>query len=202
MKNVIAKERIIFDNYDMESYFENAKQCLIDSGEEFDDDEIYDNAYDICDMDFQMALEDLERFFKDKEIICFGNVGLWHGVYDGGKIFNDFEEAFYTMTKDCGYFKIFDENGHLFIHCSHHDGSNNFEIKILNKNGIDYYERWLESWNDKRSEREVHNQIVKRYSVLPNFANKVYGLPKVENIKPTKEELQKKLFNKAKSFYS
>lgn len=202
MKNVIAKERIIFDNYDMESYFEDVKQCLIDSGEEFDDDEVYYNAYDICDMDFQMALEDLKRFFEDKEIICFGNVGLWHGVYDGGKIFDDFEKAFWDMTKDCDYFKIYDENGHLFIHCSHHDGSNNFEIKILNKNGIDYYERWLESWNDKRSEREVHNQIVKRYSVLPNFANKVYGLPKVENIKPTKEELQKKLFNKAKSFYS
>lgn len=202
MKNVIAKERVIFNNYDMESYFEDARQCLIDSGEEFDDSEVELHAYDICDMDFQIALEDLKRFFEDKDIIYFGNVGRWNGVFEGGKISDDFEKAFCDMTKDCSYFKIYDENGHLFIHCSHHDGSCSFEVKILNDNGKRYFDNWEYSWNDKRTEREVYNQIVKRYSVLPNFVNKVYGLPRVENIKPTKEELQKKLFNKAKSFYS
>lgn len=203
-KNTIAKERIIFDNYDMDVYFKDAEECLKESGEEFDDDEIENCAYDICAMDFDIALEELSRFFEDKEIICFGNIGRWDGVYSGGKIFGDFKDAFFSMIEDCWNYKIYDENGHLFVHCSHHDGSCNFEIKILNDKGVDYYRNWND-WvipNDKRTEREVHSQIIKRYSTIPNFAHKVYGLPRIENEKPTKENMQNKLFNQAKSFYS
>lgn len=203
MKNII-KERIIFDNYDMESYFNDARECLAESGEDFTEDEVENCAYDILDMDFHMALEELDNFFEDKEIICFGSIGRWNGVYRGGKIFGDFKDAFYSMIKDCWYYKIYDENGHLFVHCTHHDGSCTFEIKILNDKGVDYYRNWNE-WvipSDKRTEQEVHNQIIKRYSVLPNFAHKVYGLPRVEMEKPTKENMQNKLFNQARSFYS
>ena len=37
-----------------------------------------------------------------------------------------------------------------------------------------------ERWDDKRTERYIHAQIMKRYSILPNFAHKVYGCPKVQ----------------------
>ena len=207
MKNVIARERILFDNYDMDSYYKWAEECLkenCEGEEEFSDSEIEEVAYDLVSQDFDIILSELENFFGDNEIICFGSIGRWNGVYDGGKIFGDFKDAFYFMIKDCWYYKIYDENGHLFVHCSHHDGSCTFEIKIINEKGKDYYRNWNE-WvipSDKRTEREVHSQIIKRYSTIPNFAHKVYGMPRIENEKPTKENMQKKLFNEAKSFYS
>lgn len=207
MRNIIAKERVLFDNYDMDNYFKWAEECLkenCEDEEEFSDSEIEEVAYDLVSQDFDIIVSELEKFFGNNEIICFGSIGRWNGVYSGGKIFNDFKDALYSMIEDCWYYKIYDENGHLFVHCSHHDGSCTFEIKVINDKGKDYYKNWNE-WvrpSDRRTEREVHSQIIKRYSTIPNFAHKVYGMPRIENEKPTKENMQKKLFNEAKSFYS
>lgn len=203
MKN-IAKERIIFNNYDLEAYYKDAEECLKENAEE--DEEISDNAINefaetLIDEDWNIIESELNSFFTNKSIICFGDVGLWHGVYTASRIFDDFNNALSSMLKDCYYFKIYDENGHLFVHGSHHDGSVTFEIKVLNSKGEEYYDRWNYG-NDSRTEAEVNTQIIKRYSVLPNFAYKVFGYPRVENIKPTKEVLEEKLFNKARSFYS
>ena len=205
MRNIIAKERVLFDNYDMDNYFKWAEECLkenCEDEEEFSDSEIEEVAYDLVSQDFDIIVSELENFFKNNEIICFGSIGRWNGVYSGGKIFDDFKNALYSMIEDCWYYKIYDENGHLFVHCSHHDGSCTFEIKVLNDKGIKYFDNWNYSWSDNRSEKEVHNQIIKRYSVLPNLMYKVYGCPKIENIEATKTDLQNKLNNKARSFYS
>lgn len=204
MRNIIAKERVLFDNYDVEAYYKDAEECLRENAEE--DEEISENAIsnfaeDLIEEDWNIIESELNSFFANKSIVCFGDIGLWHGVYKASKVFDDFNIALSDMLKDCYYFKIYDENGHLFVHGSHHDGSVTFEIKVLNPKGEEYYDRWNYSY-DNRSEAEANKQIIKRYSVLPNFMHKVYGLPKVENIKPTKENMQKKLFNEAKSFYS
>ncbi len=197
---MIAKERIIFQNYDLDGYEEQYKEMCEENGEEFSENAMWDWVYFILDEDFSIALAELENHFNNK-IIAFGSVGRWNGVYDGGKVFNNFKDAYWAMTKDCDYVKIYDENGHLFIHCSHHDGSCSFEIKELTKKGEEYFDRWEYSY-DNRSERDCHNQIIKRYSKIPNFVHKVYGC-KVREYEPTtKESLQKKLNNKAMSFYS
>lgn len=200
----IAKERVLFNNYDYEMYTESAKESLL---EDYEEDEITtemidETAEDFMQTDYEEMIYTLNNFFEGKTFICFGSVGRWNGVYEGGKIFDDFEEAFYEMVKDCYYYKIYDENGHLFVHCSHHDGSCSFEIKVLNDKGKKYFDNWNYSYSDNRSEKEVHNQIIKRYSVLPNIMYSVYGCPKIENIEATKTDLQNKLNNKARSFYS
>ena len=53
-------------------------------------------------------------------------------------------------------------------------------VTPLTTKGIEYLENWEENWDDKRSERYVHDQIMKKYSILPHFAHKVYGCPKVQ----------------------
>lgn len=199
MKNVIAKERVIFQNYDLDDYEEDYRNEYGED-EDFSENAMWQWIDDMVSIDFEYTFRELKAFFHN-QIIAFGSIGRWNGVYDGGKIFNNFEDAYWEMTKDCDYVKIYDENGHLFIHCSHHDGSCSFEIKELTKKGEEYFDRWEYSY-DNRSERDCHNQIIKRYSTIPNFAHKVYGMPRIENEKPTKENMQKKLFNEAKSFYS
>lgn len=198
--NKLAKERIIFQNYDLDGYEEEYKEMCEENGEEFSENAMWNWVYFILDEDFRIALAELENHFNNK-VIAFGSIGRWNGVYDGSKIFNNFKDAYWAMTEDCHYIKIYDENGHLFVHCSHHDGSCTFEIKELTKKGEEYYDRWNYG-NDSRTEAETNTQIIKRYSIIPNFAHKVYGC-KVREYEPTtKESLQKKLNNKAMSFYS
>lgn len=82
---------------------------------------------------------------------------------------------FYKAMTDCDYFRIYDENGHMYLTCSHHDGTNHFEIKIVTEKG---------------------------YTVLPRFAEKIYGCKAREYEPMTKANVISKLNNEAKSFYS
>ena len=205
--NLIPKERVIYSNYDLwENYPDDyLKEIALECEWVTEDDEITDEMlcawrYQEDETDWEIVFDALKNFFDGKTVIFFGSVGLWHGVYDAGKV-GDFERLFYAATKDCDYVKFYDENGHLYLHCSHHDGSCSFEIKILTKDGEDYLERWEDSWSDKRTESEVHTQIVKRYSVLPNFAHKEYGCAKREYEPQSKERFVSMLNNKATSNY-
>lgn len=204
--NKIAKERTIYNNYDLwETYTdEDIKADLIDNGTEEED--ITDSMimeqryfYDECDWDDTKC--ELDKFFKGKRVGFFGAVGRWDGVYKAGKI-GEFWNLYYKATKDCGYVKIYDENGHMYITCSHHDGTCHFEIKEITDEGYDYLERWEYNWNDKRSERTVHGQIYKRYSRLPRFAEKVYGYKAREYEPQSKEGFKRMLSNQASSRYS
>ena len=203
--NKIPKERIIYNNYDLwETYTdEDIKEELIEQGydeEEIADDTIWErrNFFDECDWDD--AKYELTQFFKGKTVGYFGEVGLWHGVYKAGKI-GEFWKLFDDAIEDCWYWKFYDENGHLYLTCSHHDGTNHFEIKEITDDGYDYLTRWENNWGDKRTEQQVHNQIYKRYSRLPRFAEKVYGC-KSREYEPQSKEGFKRMLNKARSNYA
>ena len=156
---------------------------------------IYNN-YDLWDAEKEM----LEDFFKGKTVGFFGEIGLWHGTYKCGNI-GDFWKLYYEAVRDCDYIKIYDENGHLYLTCSHHDGTNHFEIKVLNDDAEDYYDRWSYG-NDNRKEYEVITQIYKRYSKIPRFMEKVYGCKAREYELITKGRLIDKLNNEARSNYA
>lgn len=206
----IPKERIIYNNYDLwEKY---SDECLTEMAHEFgwidDDEEPTDNQliawrYEEDSIDWEAEKEMLDNFFKNVNYIgFFGEIGRWNGVYRGGDISSDFWDLFHKAIKDCDYIKIYDENGHMYLTCSHHDGTCHFEIKEITEEGYEYYDRWNYNWNDNRKESQVMDQIYKRYSRLPNYANKVFGCKKREYEPVTKEVLITKLNNKAKSFYS
>lgn len=199
--NKIAKERIVFQNYDLSGYEEMYKEEH--KGEDFDENEMYEYISSLLDWDFHDFMGELKSFFRDKMLIAFGKVGRWDGVYDGGKVCPTFEDLFYRAMKGSDYFKLYDENGHLFLLCIGHDGNSLFEIKELTKEGEDYYDRWEYSgYSDKRTEKDCHNQIIKKYSKLPNLMHKLYGAKLREYVEPTKEVLSNKLGNRAVSHYS
>lgn len=174
------KSRIIYDNYDAEEYYPDStiKEIAIDcewieDEEELTDSKIEQFRQDEMDDWFDTEWEELTRFFDGKTVIFFGSLGLWTGRHAAGKI-GTFEDLFHKAMIDCEYLKIYDDRGHLFLQCSHHDGTNVFEIKTLTRAGIDYMDRWEYS-TDRRTERDAHEQVIKRYSRLPRFADTVYG---------------------------
>lgn len=207
MATKIAKERIIYDNYDLselypdEDIIDYAKvNELIGEDKTPTDNQMWEWRYELSDLDWDDAWYELRQFFEGKTVGFFGDVGLWHGVYKAGKI-GSFENLFYKAIEDCNYIKIYDENGHLYLTCSHHDGTCHFEIKEITTEGLRYFDRW-EWGDDNRTERDCHTQIYKRYSRLPRFAEKVMGCKPKEYIKPTKADLINKVNNGARSFYS
>jgi len=175
----------IYSNYDLftdemraaaiESIIENSIEDITE--ENITEQEITDEIYFMDEINWEDAKRELEDFFSDnKTYIIYGNVGRWNGNFKAGHIFTDFEDAFYKAIKDCDYWEFTDDNGHLLLKCSHHDGTNYFEIREVTERGAEYFDRWNYNWSDKRTEEYVHNQIINKYSRLPRFAEKVYGI--------------------------
>lgn len=194
----IAKERVIFDNYDTEDLEEEIRND--EEYKDFDDNDIGSLISVILNEDYYRAKEDLYSAFVNTRMVCVGSCGRWDGVYDGGFVSDDIDEVLEKVLKDCDYVKIWDENGHLFIHGTHHDGSITVEVKALTAKGSEYYDNWNYG-SDNRTEREVMENLFKRYSVLPRLVERVWGGKKTEYITPTKSDLQRKISNEARSFY-
>lgn len=207
MKGKIAKERTIYDNYNPwdtytdEVLKEMALECgWVESESEITDEMLYEWRYEEMEIDWEVAKESLIDYFGSETVIFFGDVGLWHGTYKCGDI-GEFWDLFYKATEDCDYWKFYDINGHLYLTCSHHDGTNHFEIKILNDDAEDYYDRWSYG-TDNRKEYEVITQIYKRFSKIPRYMQSVYGCKAREYEPITKGKLIDKLNNQASSRYS
>lgn len=209
MKNRIPKPRTIYDNYNLCKTYpdEGIKSYFMEENgyeeDEITDEMIWKERYWLDECDWETESERLKKFFLDNpnKWILFGTIGRWDGLYRAGTIFDRFEDFFYEATEDCHYWKFYDENGHLYLTCSHHDGTCCYEIKEMTDKGREYLDNWEYNWNDKRSEEYVHTQIIKRYSRLPRFAEKVYGCKRTEYQPITKSALIDMLNNQAKSFY-
>ena len=173
-----AKERIIFQNYDLD--LENAKENLIVNGiTEFSDSDVYDEATWISEMEYEDEVIGIKEFldkYGKYGIICVGICGRWNGNFPGGFIAETWEDVMYRF-QDCGFIKIWDENGHLYLKGTHHDGTHSVEIKLLTEKGKAYNET---HWHEY--DRKVHSQLFKysRYTNLPRYAERVYGCKKRE----------------------
>lgn len=181
------KERVIYDNFNTQFEEEQAREWLKENGNENPtDEEIYDEIYFQMETLWEEFEAEAEKVFKGK-FIAVGICGLWNGDFEGGFIFENFNELM-KRFKDCEYLKVWDENGHLYMKGTHHDGTHRIEIKKLTPNG----ERYLDNWNfklfdifDKRTMREVHKKMFNdsHYTHLVNYAHEIYGCPRREVIK-------------------
>lgn len=183
-----AKERIIYNNYDLwEQYAEDARATLeLDyDPEEITEAMIWDEIYQLDYMNWEADKERLTAFFENRACILCGCVGRWNGNFSAGTVFYDFMKMFYTAAKDCDYWKIWDENGHFYMKCSHHDGTNIFEIKEITDKGISLLGNWEYNYDDPRTEEEIHSTIFNNnfYSRLLHFAHTVFGCRKTEVIR-------------------
>lgn len=178
-------ERVIYDNYDIyNKYREDALEWF----KEIDNREPTENEIEsYCrDLDYdawQTGKDELRKFFQDGNLwLLTGTMRLWDGDSQFNFVFQTFDEMLNRVGKDCDYFKFWDENGHFFIKCSHHDGTNYGEIKYITPKGKRLIENWGSTYSKRYdfSARELYERIYKRYSTLPNYANKIYGCRKIE----------------------
>lgn len=164
MKGKIPKPRTIYDNYNLWEIYpdEEVKEMLLENGYEEDeitDGKMWDARYSLSDFDWDNAKYELEKFFKNgNKWMIFGSVGRWDRIYRAGTIFDTFDDFFYKAAADCDYIRFYDENGHLYLTCSHHDGTCHYEIKEVTDKGIQYLENW-----ECSEPKKVYLPIQKRF---------------------------------------
>lgn len=179
-----GKERTIFDNYDFD--FDQSRESALEfwgeaygweSADDIPDEEVYRYMQEQEDMDWEDEKSRMENFFGNGTFLLMGTVGRWDGPAEGGFIFSSFNELC-KAWKDCDYIRLYDVNGHFMIKCSHHDGTNYFEVKELTQSGKEYADR--HDWD--MSARELHTRLWKhsRYSRLLHYAHRVFGCKKTE----------------------
>lgn len=161
------KQRIIFDEdmYDDEFLrdylaedYEIYKDELDISFDEYVEHRRNEGAlYDIKERDFTEEMASLRSFLDNgNPLIVSGSIGRWDGTRTGFTVYDNFDAAIDTSPSrfggdnvfaDCEIQKVWDENGHLFIHGAHHDGSVTVELRQLTDAGAVTYEAISEAWN-------------------------------------------------------
>lgn len=207
--NKLPKQRMIYSNYDLYNQLsdEEIREIWLEwkTQEEVDeatDEEYWAERYQYDEEEWNNAEELLNRVFNNAyKLLVFGSVGRWSGVFSGGFVCDTLQEVLNRCTQDCDYIEFYDENGHLYLHCTHHDGSCSFEIKALTEQGYDYLNNWEYNWDDKRSESYIYEQLAKRYSRLFRIAEKEWGCPAREYEPIVKENIVNHLNKDARSFY-
>lgn len=93
--------------------------------------------------------ESFNTTYQSNPVIVSGTVGRWDGTRSGLTVYKCFEDALDTSPSrfggdnvfaDCEIQKVWDENGSLFVHGAHHDGSVTVEMRQLTDFGIEAYE--------------------------------------------------------------
>lgn len=175
---LIRMKHVIFDNYDIDKYLDIAKESMEYNGvNTSDDNDVWQWAGYLEQEDFTNTLNELESFFDDKTVMFTGAIGRWCGNHTGFDI-GDFDDLFSEYTKDCDYFEIYDDNGSLYIRCSHHDGTNLFQVLTLTNKGVHTFEDWQDYTGKYAncSDGDIHKILLNRkLSHVPHVAKKVYG---------------------------
>lgn len=178
MKN---KEITIYDNYYSLEREKEIREYLFDeyaeengwqSPEDISDDRMFDEMYFQNQMEWDCFEADIKPMFEKDTYLLTGYFGGWRGSREGGTFIRSFNDLL-SCIEHLDYIRIYDKNGHLYIHGSHHDGNDDYELKMLTDKGYEY----AESKSFDRDEW-LHKAIknCNFYSTLPYFARKVYGV--------------------------
>lgn len=151
------KNRIIWD-YDLSNYDRNEmrgvyEECYDETpSDELLEEYIQDTNDDYLD-DIRSEIEYHENNCGKKTYVIIGDLGLWYGRVEGGKII----EGLWSVLKQCfeDYNKIYEENGRLKVTAHHHDGTNFFQIKELTEKG----EKYADNHKWDMSDRELHKKL-------------------------------------------
>ena len=137
-----------YDNYDydFDAYKESYQECNELTDEEMEDvsdNTIFDYIWECLDMEWDDFFSNLAYSkFANTPCVITGSLGLWTGRHGIVPVKCDnLESAIRKCVNNMDYICIKQNCGHLEVTGIHHDGSNTFEIHLLNSKGIDAADR-------------------------------------------------------------
>lgn len=172
----------IFSNFDVSERYDMAKEFLESTAEEdveVSENDIWEEVSFQEQQEYDDVMDELKKFFDGKTVLFIGTVGTWTGTHAGGRI-GDFMKLYDMLREDCDFVEITDEDGNLYIRCSHHDGTHNMQVLVLTDKGKEIFDDWEYNEGPYKdySTQKIHRLIAKNkeYSVSPMFAHKIYGV--------------------------
>ena len=168
----MAKEKVLYSNYyeDLMSE-EEAREILEEMGNEnISEQDIYCLINEQNDLDWSDFINEFEKYLLDKWYVATGTCGLWYGKVEVGKVIPGIN-TFMSLIQDCDYVRIVDIDGRLIVKCSHHDGTDCYELRELNDRGFDFYVN-----KENITNKEMCETLFKKYySKRPRIFEKLYG---------------------------
>ena len=143
----MARKEVLFneEDYTREYYLDTLKMLKED---DVDCDWEEDNDTDFMDWestqkgyDFDDLITNLNYSpIKNKTCAIVGSVGTWRGKFEIEPYFcKDIETAIYKCVEGCEIRSIIRKGNHIEVNVYHHDGSNSFNIFVLNDLGESRY---------------------------------------------------------------
>lgn len=174
------KDITIFDNYYDCEREKDVREYLFD---EYADENEWKSPNDIADEDVQEEIDredsddwdnlcvELRKMFSKNVYLLTGTCGRWDGPAMGGRFIHSLNDML-RCIEHLDYIRIYDRNGHFYIHGSHHDGCDDYELKRLTNKGYELANNNYFAHDRKLHETIMHNNL---YSALPKYAQEVYG---------------------------
>lgn len=149
----MKKTWVLYDSTDYVDE-EQFRKMMIEDGEDPDAIDYWDWVSDALRDQYDNLRRQIERVFPYEECVVVGSVGLWYGRRDieATKV-RSVWDAIEKCCRSCEVV-INQVNGHFEIEASHHDGTNWFEIYLLNDKGV-------YTQNGDLSNRRYHKAIKK-----------------------------------------
>ena len=167
MKKNNKKVTLYSNEFDSERY-EAARQFLLEaSGEEPTNSEIFKELYVEDDINWDDFKSEYKEYFNTNYFVVKANLGRWNGRFNSGKILTSGWSDFVKIIGKYDNISIVDNNGHLEVVGRHHDGTDYFEIRELNRKGDEYANGYHYDKSEPEDAQAVWNNF---HSRLPRLA--------------------------------
>lgn len=160
----MKKQVLYSNNYD----FDEVRADLEAANDfEITDDMVWDEIQAIDNGEWAFFESEYSARFNVNDFVLMGTLGRWNGRYKVSKIIKGWSDIV-SLLASYDSIEIADEDGHLIIKVSDHDGSSRFELRELTQKGWEYIN--LYSHYDKSEYEEAKTLWNNFYSRLPKLA--------------------------------
>ena len=167
-------ETVLYDTTNHTERYDEARDFLFATrADEFDwktdndvpEKMIYDEMSFMQSLDYQYFQDKLNELIAKNTCIIMGTCGRWSGRVSCGRFIENFNE-FIAFVEHLDEIKIVDKGGRLIISGYHHDGHDEYELKVLTKKGLECAKRNAFEHSKTFHERIMNNST---YSKLPRL---------------------------------
>lgn len=155
-------------NVDFDAYKESLQQSRAEWDEETTDvteEEIWDYISECEQAAWEDFLSGLNMSkYSNVEYVVLGEIRRWNGTCQIDPTpCRDLESAIAKCINECDYFAIVHNGGYIKVMAEDHDGASTFEIHLLNKKGIEAYERICAGYGSADLSLRCYHKALKEY---------------------------------------
>lgn len=155
-------------NYDLDMYrknYQEENELTDEDMSEVSDDNIYDFLNGQLEAEWHYFCDNLEHSENnDTPCVILGTLGLWSGRKTIVPVVCvDLQTAINKCIASNDYVSIKQNCGHLEVNSVHHDGTNTFEIYLLNERGINAHNRLENGDGNANLENKCYHKAIKGY---------------------------------------